>query len=1467
MILNITLKVSYSGVVGGVLPDILQAVLGGTDGCVMCFGGSSMGKTKTMVGSHTAESELGIMPTAISWLYQAISHLKVNKASRFSVRVSAVVVDAPGKEVSDVLGDFAQENETSPGALLRQGSAGLLSSVSELRAPFSEIAARYLDLALSARSALSAGTSRSSAGPTTLVFTLHIYQYTFDKKEKGRVVGGRSRLHLIDLGDLSGSHSESLSLSGLTSVLLALFNGHKYLPHKFNRLTQLLQEILGSVTCHAAMIVHISASPRHSQHTLATLQLASRIHRLRRKKIRGLGSSSGSGSSDGSRKKSSGGETSAGSSSVDFSSSEQSADTVIYIGGGGPGDSSDGEHPPIFFPHHIRRHRSVELPRLRSFEQLRPHTASPAPIVSKRPNSVSPTPTSRSVPSGNARIKPKPPPRHNSTKSLSSGNSFSGNPIKSGFFRHQPGVSQIIYPNEKDNNLNCAFSSFVSASNKEQKGLNKKTQDAEKQQNYKFYQQPNTMVPIFNSQLPVTVSTSCSSQSQQSQEVYLHNQSQHVLNSHQQRKQCFDVHNAVSGVKSHKDSSSHLHSSQISKHLCSEIPLSDEQWIDGPRISKSKVIAAKSKLCHSETWIDGPSMDKSSYAISYGFMDDHKKNMIEKWVENQTAQVVTKTDDKTEGQNKEKLAATEEKCRTNSTNTPSGVLNGEELNLESDVDTLSEDHSSNLPSSESKEPNLIEELERKNLIPSQTDILQCQRSCHLSNSNIEIKTDIASEDGNVADVEEDVCSQCQALEEESEELNSLLSCEEEECKRQAAQTNTGLATVVEEPELESAFGADDPIDSVSLLNNPQTDCEDTDAGMCSELENSDSKNESVPGGNVNRKEQKHPRQRVLIVKTADSSIQVCEEDILRAMSITPCPSEVTTETCDDHPLRIYVLKLERPKKKMMMKMEDHLVFLRPQSTEGCAKIWQQALHSEAANKDLRELANIHHLFSAFTRTQPLTEPESLFTPVISPIIDNQPQPKSLPVPSSLSSTSNTNNQKKKIGADAPSFYNDNEVSVHNKRREKIQTDLNIPLRQSKDKCTGTDENSLVSNFRTSSTCTPVHNYHSSETLIEDDSFHIQSSNVNTRLVNTPPSLPINTTATLPISSPPSLPLSISPYVNDKEENILIGHQVPFKCKSCELNNCESCDIILNDSTPNDNDSDCPSSVSIGRSRSKSSVKNAKNNNSSSSSTESKRNIFKIRENPSKSCKNQKLKSSAKTPDYISKNLIRSPSRLHSQGAEDFVEQTLQEGKKNKEIDDVTTPPPLPGSELKCQCSNSRHYPSRIDFSQGTSSSSSKEWGSSAISPLSPQICPSITPSGSGSKGIIAAHPMTTSGSLGTTQSLGESSGYESIPRDSECSSFSSSQESEVDDEHRRFLSQWHPTRPTLGASTSLGSTPSSGGEVDSNNKNEQTKLQTSFLRHLTRRSSSKTEAKLVSSTTWKYRCWYEAPESQVERET
>jgi len=52
------------------------------------------------------------------------------------------------------------------------------------------------------------------------------------------VAGGRSRLHLLDLGSCSRSSSKdgtALSLSALGTVLLALFNGQRHLPYRYAR--------------------------------------------------------------------------------------------------------------------------------------------------------------------------------------------------------------------------------------------------------------------------------------------------------------------------------------------------------------------------------------------------------------------------------------------------------------------------------------------------------------------------------------------------------------------------------------------------------------------------------------------------------------------------------------------------------------------------------------------------------------------------------------------------------------------------------------------------------------------------------------------------------------------------------------------------------------------------------------------------------------------------------------------------------------------------------------------------------------------------------------------------------------------------------------------------------------------------------------------------------------------------------
>lgn len=67
------------------------------------------GQTKTMFGSISSANELGAMPCAISWLYKGINERRQKSGARFSVRVSALGVNAtkPGSTSKDLLAAHA----------------------------------------------------------------------------------------------------------------------------------------------------------------------------------------------------------------------------------------------------------------------------------------------------------------------------------------------------------------------------------------------------------------------------------------------------------------------------------------------------------------------------------------------------------------------------------------------------------------------------------------------------------------------------------------------------------------------------------------------------------------------------------------------------------------------------------------------------------------------------------------------------------------------------------------------------------------------------------------------------------------------------------------------------------------------------------------------------------------------------------------------------------------------------------------------------------------------------------------------------------------------------------------------------------------------------------------------------------------------------------------------------------------
>ncbi|XP_023561426.1 kinesin-like protein KIF26A isoform X2 [Octodon degus] len=384
-------------VCSGSMADVLQSVVGGADGCIFSFGHRNLGKSYTMIGKDSSPQSLGVVPCAISWLFRLVEERRERTGTRFSIRVSAVEVCGQDQSLRDLLADVASsslQDARSPGMYLREDAASgtQLQSQSELRAPTAEKAAFYLDAALAARSMRAGGDDRARS--SHLLFTLHVYQYRVEKCSQGGMSGGRSRLHLIDLGscemapgrgeEVAGG-SLSLSLSALGSIILALVNGAKHVPYRDHSLTVLLRESLATTSCRTTMIAHVSDAPAHHAETLSTVQLAARIHRLRRRKAKHASSSSGGESSceEGRARRVPHLRPFHSRQTLDAdrlvpglpgdpdysSSSEQSCDTVIYVGPGGTALSdrelTDNEGPPDSVPiiPSLSRRQPFEGPR------------------------------------------------------------------------------------------------------------------------------------------------------------------------------------------------------------------------------------------------------------------------------------------------------------------------------------------------------------------------------------------------------------------------------------------------------------------------------------------------------------------------------------------------------------------------------------------------------------------------------------------------------------------------------------------------------------------------------------------------------------------------------------------------------------------------------------------------------------------------------------------------------------------------------------------------------------------------------------------------------------------------------------------------------------------------------------------------------------------------------------------------
>uniref|UniRef100_A0A182JH04 Uncharacterized protein n=1 Tax=Anopheles atroparvus TaxID=41427 RepID=A0A182JH04_ANOAO len=572
-----TTEDSQQDICGTALSEVIPAVLEGSDGCLLSLGYPGAGQSRTMFGTVASPpGDLGAIPCAIAWLYKGINEKRQKSGARFSVRVSALGVNAtkPGSSSRDLLAGHATESDDSPGMYLR---GDFLGRPTELRAPTAERAALFLDLALTGR-------SQCNFEPA-LIYTLHVYQYSLSGKRG--VEGGRSRLHLIDLGGCANRNG-GLPLSGIGNVLLAILSGQKHPPNRDHPLTPLLRDCLAPITCHVAVVAHVSHSQTHTD-TLTTIQLASRIHRMRRR-LRPRNHLLGD---KGLNNGSSGHQSGGSSEGPDPSSSDFSQDTVIYMG---PcDDPTDGEHPPVYLPSlNSGDNRCAMNKVLKGTVAEKPATATPSPKKKTSAGSAS-----------------KAQSTSNPTAASSVGTGRTDSLKRNQLYTHQ---SQAQGGPELVSNAIQIASQHAS---------------------------PKVIAGAFKHVSGVSKGSNIPT----------------PKGSPMRRSNVGPANAAAGAVAAGGSSARESPSRQIS----------EEKWIDGPRVSKSKVHEARHllreinhvKKC--ETWVDGPrthgapnppassasataaaaaAAATGNAAVGYGFMDTHKKNMIRQWVENQSIQLL-----------------------------------------------------------------------------------------------------------------------------------------------------------------------------------------------------------------------------------------------------------------------------------------------------------------------------------------------------------------------------------------------------------------------------------------------------------------------------------------------------------------------------------------------------------------------------------------------------------------------------------------------------------------------------------------------------------------------------------------------------------------------------------------------------------------------------------------------------------
>ncbi|OMJ86652.1 hypothetical protein SteCoe_11804 [Stentor coeruleus] len=265
--------------------DIIHSILEGYNGTVFAYGQTGAGKTYTMSGGSQNYKFRGIIPRAISQIFNEIQ----NK-SEFSYVVKVSFAEIYNELIYDLLSNTPPSEQTGNIMIQDDPKFGItVKGLTQVLCGSEEDALNQVFEGESNRTIAEHKLNKNSTR-SHCIYTLHMEcRSRVESSEK--VV--YSKLNLVDLAGSertkkTGSEGLTLteanfinkSLSYMEQVVIALSEKNReHVPYRQSKLTYYLKDSIGG-NSKTLMVANIWPEPEHMEETISTLRFATRMMRV-----------------------------------------------------------------------------------------------------------------------------------------------------------------------------------------------------------------------------------------------------------------------------------------------------------------------------------------------------------------------------------------------------------------------------------------------------------------------------------------------------------------------------------------------------------------------------------------------------------------------------------------------------------------------------------------------------------------------------------------------------------------------------------------------------------------------------------------------------------------------------------------------------------------------------------------------------------------------------------------------------------------------------------------------------------------------------------------------------------------------------------------------------------------------------------------------------------------------------------